>query len=755
MHVRTSIKKNKLKTYRYVQIVQSYRRDDGMPAHKVIASLGDLPQKTVENLKTALRASRQDKAVVIAPESEGVFDSKVTANLRYLDLAVMLEVWRRSGLHSLAEEILPAVEATAPGADVLAALTLQRCVEPGSKLKAQRWLPTTALPELLGLSTELFNNTRIHRFLEELDGTTAALQQRLSSLYEKLGADASAFFLDVTDTYFEGRGPELAERHRTKAGHRNKRTIGIVLLADQRGYPYRWHVVSSKTKDHTSMGEMIESVKNLSWAQGTPLVCDRAMGRDQSVRELLDSGLHFLTASPVNMIESYTKSLPHRSFTTLELEGSEHSRKRDLKLVREMAREIGLAEVDEDLFIVDLMKENRQGSTPLSPPGFQVAPSEDKEARRGRAISGKLRARSIAGKLELARQLRAKLDNGEYRFQRDLARDIGINETRLSEILRLLRLAPDIQERILDDKADVVLSWYRIREVVKEKDHQKQREMLADIMEPTSEKSGSSFHDKENSKSKLLTESRVGNLRIAAYFNPRMFVDQRQRSRDHLLELERFIEELNEDLAKAKKSRKYEPTLRKVTARLEKYGYSDAFDVTLNPIRVQTASGGEVDSFYCKLELKPKEWEKRRRYDGFVLLLCHSSLPHSDSELALLYRAKDAVEKDFKTIKSVVKLRPVYHHTDPKVRAHVTICMLSLLLHRMLEDRLRTNGIGLSGPACLEVLGTCHLNRMRYKGSPVELYSVTEASLAQRELLGALDFSNLVKDEAIREALKG
>ncbi len=79
-------------------------------------------------------------------------------------------------------------------------------------------------------------------------------------------------------------------------------------------------------------------------------------------------------------------------------------------------------------------------------------------------------------------------------------------------------------------------------------------------------------------------------------------------------------------------------------------------------------------------------------------------IPRSGAELVQLYRDKDAVEKDFQTIKDVVKLRPVYHHTDPKVRAHVTLCILALLLERTLEQRLRRSSMPMTAPACFEQL---------------------------------------------------
>ena len=165
MHLRICTTQGKSKTYRYVQLVQSIRRN-GVTTQKIIANLGDLPDQTVDNLKLALGASREGKPLIVAQESPGLTDgSKVQANLRYLDLAVMLQMWRNWRLDDLVAELLPETESAAPSADVVAALTLQRSISPGSKLYAQRWLPTTALPELLELAPERFNNTRIHRVL--------------------------------------------------------------------------------------------------------------------------------------------------------------------------------------------------------------------------------------------------------------------------------------------------------------------------------------------------------------------------------------------------------------------------------------------------------------------------------------------------------------------------------------------------------------------------------------------------------------
>ena len=60
--------------------------------------------------------------------------------------------------------------------------------------------------------------------------------------------------------------------------------------------------------------------------------------------------------------------------------------------------------------------------------------------------------------------------------------------------------------------------------------------------------------------------------------------------------------------------------------------------------------------------------------------------------MSALYREKNCVEQDFRHIKSEIELRPLWHHTDAKVRAHVTLCMLALLVDRILERTMREAG---------------------------------------------------------------
>ena len=84
MHLRISTVRRGDKTYRYAQLVESYRREqDGRPAHRILASLGALTDEAIANLRLALEATRTGEALVVPPRAVAVAAKPVVrANYR-------------------------------------------------------------------------------------------------------------------------------------------------------------------------------------------------------------------------------------------------------------------------------------------------------------------------------------------------------------------------------------------------------------------------------------------------------------------------------------------------------------------------------------------------------------------------------------------------------------------------------------------------------------------------------------------------
>jgi hypothetical protein len=74
------------------------------------------------------------------------------------------------------------------------------------------------------------------------------------------------------------------------------------------------------------------------------------------------------------------------------------------------------------------------------------------------------------------------------------------------------------------------------------------------------------------------------------------------------------------------------------------------------------------------------------RLDG-KFLLSTSDPDLSAEDVALGYKNLLEAERGFRDMKSTLDLRPIYHRIEPRIRAHVLLCWLALLLIRVAERR--------------------------------------------------------------------
>ncbi len=83
-------------------------------------------------------------------------------------------------------------------------------------------------------------------------------------------------------------------------------------------------------------------------------------------------------------------------------------------------------------------------------------------------------------------------------------------------------------------------------------------------------------------------------------------------------------------------------------------------------------------------DLDKRKLEREAQCDGtFVLVVSDPTMPPAAAALA--YKGLLRVEQAFRTLKHGVELRPIYHRLDPRIRAHVTLCLLAYLLERVVE----------------------------------------------------------------------
>jgi transposase len=91
-----------------------------------------------------------------------------------------------------------------------------------------------------------------------------------------------------------------------------------------------------------------------------------------------------------------------------------------------------------------------------------------------------------------------------------------------------------------------------------------------------------------------------------------------------------------------------------------------------------------------RFRLDEDKLTEEARYDGKWLLRTNTEL--AAGEVALKYKQLWMVEDIFRSMKSLLETRPVYHKCDETIRGHVFCSFLALILRKELQDRLESKG---------------------------------------------------------------
>jgi hypothetical protein len=117
--------------------------------------------------------------------------------------------------------------------------------------------------------------------------------------------------------------------------------------------------------------------------------------------------------------------------------------------------------------------------------------------------------------------------------------------------------------------------------------------------------------------------------------------------------------------------------------------------------------------------------------DGKYLL--RTSDPELAAEdIALGYKQLLEVERGWRDLKQVIDLRPVYHRKEERIRAHVILCWLALLLIGVAETTTGLTWNKIAGELDLLTLGS-------FTGPAGTFRQTAELTKAQRDLLAKLN----------------
>ena len=326
------------KDHTYWSLVETVRTPDG-PRQKTLCYLGELNSSAQARwLKTIEVFNEQGEAQqlklfpsdVEAPADDAgvvrVLLNKVRLERtrQFGSCWLGLELWKRLALDRFFEGAMDEHEADVPWSRVAAVLAINRLCAPGSELAVEeRWYPSTALDDLLGIAEGKINDTRLYRCLDRMLPHKTKLERHLKQRYGELfGAEFDVLLYDLTSTYVEGAAAKnpMMRRGYSRDHRPDCEQMVIALIVNSEGFPFSYETFDGNRADVSTMETILRMVERKYGKARRIWVFDRGIVSEANLQAIRRRGGQYLVGTPRSQMKQFEEELLKDDWTQVRPE---------------------------------------------------------------------------------------------------------------------------------------------------------------------------------------------------------------------------------------------------------------------------------------------------------------------------------------------------------------------------------------------------------------------------------------------------
>jgi transposase len=315
------------KDHSYWSLVETVRTPEG-PRQRTLCYLGELNtsaqarwQRTIE----VFNEQGESRQLKLFPSTAEVPDDdpnvarvlinkvRVERSRQFGPCFVGLALWRRLGLDEFFRETIDDQSADLPWSRAAAVLAINRLCAPGSELAIeQRWYPTTALDDLLGIAEGKLNDTRLYRCLDRLLPTKTKLERYLKQRYGELfAAEFDVLLYDLTSSYVEGAAEAnpMMRRGYSRDHRPDCEQVVIALIVNQDGFPISYETFDGNRNDATTLEAVLRMVERKYGRARRVWVFDRGVVSEENLAVLRKRNGQYLVGTPRSKLKEFERQL--------------------------------------------------------------------------------------------------------------------------------------------------------------------------------------------------------------------------------------------------------------------------------------------------------------------------------------------------------------------------------------------------------------------------------------------------------------
>ena len=315
------------KDHNYWSLVETVRTPDG-PRQRTLCYLGELNSSAQARwLKTIEVFNEQGEAQQlklfpsqVEPPPDNPLVARVLLNKVRLERTrqfgscwLGLQLWKRLELDRFFEDAVDEHEADVPWSRVAAVLAINRLCAPGSELAIEeRWYPSTALDDLLGIEEGKINDTRLYRCLDRILPHKTKLERHLKQRYGELfGAEFDVLLYDLISTYVEGAAEKnpMMRRGYSRDHRPDCEQIVIALIVNNEDFPFSYETFGGNRADVSTMETILRMVERKCGKARRIWVFDRGIVSEKNLEAIRKRSGQYLVGTPRRQMKLFEQEL--------------------------------------------------------------------------------------------------------------------------------------------------------------------------------------------------------------------------------------------------------------------------------------------------------------------------------------------------------------------------------------------------------------------------------------------------------------
>lgn len=310
MYIQCSTVKRKGKDGRNRKLVESYRDPKtNQPRNRTVQTLEKLPilerSRIIYKYGGSKYLDAQEwRALADAGDLAGIqTEFKIGDSIRGAGNWVLLQYFRTTGLESILRKYLGR-----KASHVIRDLITLQILDPASKLSYVEKRKST-LNFVIGGKVDYKEDS----FYQAMDILENQFENLRDSLHKNLASNERLLLYDLSNSYFCGTKAELGGYGESKEKRYDRYIVSYGLVANEDGLPLDIKVWKGGTADVKTVAATFSDWKKKYQASSAIWVADRSMSDDDTLSQIKQMGLSYITGLPASTQKALLKSIHEKT----------------------------------------------------------------------------------------------------------------------------------------------------------------------------------------------------------------------------------------------------------------------------------------------------------------------------------------------------------------------------------------------------------------------------------------------------------